>query len=220
MLRRKDDKLIKRADELSDKYSEFMKEKYECRGKKIIAVLGTFDTWSYMDYVCRELVKQGHYVVTSIRRYCIENGNIQFAERGDPFKKIRMRESLRYMIFHEVHVAIIIYSVPGAQYIETEWCSERIARDKKFKCYGITFVRKFEDEKSCSDLEQFNNLDCTECTAGSDHTAWKCIKIEGFCPFKRQEVAKNVIEYFFSRRMRLFALERIETTGLLLDLLL
>lgn len=206
-------------EKIRDNLTQTIKNKYVQRGKKVIVVLGSFDTWSYMDFVCRELAKMGHYVVTSVRRYCLQNGEIKRWDRDTDFMEVRMRESLRYMIFKEAHEAVIIYSVPGAQYLETEWCSERIKDEHDFKCYGITYVRKYNDSENCSYLQHFQELACTKCTAQPDHTAWQCIDTKTFCPFKKQEIAKNVIEYFFDSGMELFALERMDTTAQLLNAL-
>jgi len=193
-------------------HTHAIREIYEQKGKKVIAVLGSFDTWSYMDYTCRVLAKLGHFAVTSLYCYFEKDREIVRRERSDPFRAILMRDSLRFMIFHEAHVAIIIYSVPGAHYIETEWCYERSGKDPDFKCYGITFVRKVTNERNCPHLNiNVYGLECSECVSGRTRTAWDCIRERDFCPFKEQEVAKNVLEYFFVRQnMRLFALERLD----------
>ena len=207
----------KEAERILKLYASLNKERYENVGKNIVAVLGSFDTWPYMDFTCREIVKLGHYVMTSIREYFLnEKGDVKWKKRDDIFKSVLMRESLRFMIFEEAHKAVIVYSVPGAHYIETEWCFQRLKRDSKFRCYGIALVREVKAENNCRFLKPFN--DYSKCAADSSRTAWNCIAEENFCPFKSQGIAKNVIEYFFGRRrMELFAVEKINTLSAILS---
>lgn len=200
--------------------SNLMKSRYEAMGKRVIAVLGSFDTWPYIDYICRILARLGHFSITSLYVYFSENGILQREERGRYFKDLAMRESLRFMIFEECHEAIITYSLPGAHYIETEWCFNRVNEDPNFKYYGIAFVRKIANEDKCPFLKRVEGINSTECTAKFDRTAWDCIETKEFCPFKEQGVAKNVFEYFFAnKRTRLFSVECLEDVPLLLNTL-
>jgi len=203
---------MEKSVRLLNLYAKWNRERYENLGKKVIAVLGSFDTWSYMEYTCRQISRLGHYVPTSIREYFVDDkGIVKWKERDDVFKSILMRESMRFMIFDEAHEVIIIYSVPGAHYIETDWCFQRLDRDSGFQCYGITLVRKIRTRDNCPFLERSNTLDVSKCAASSSRTAWECVGEEKFCPFKEQGIAKNVIEYFFGkRRMKLFAVERLD----------
>jgi hypothetical protein len=95
--------------------AEDLKRKLEAKNKQVIAVLGSFDTWSYMDYTCRLLAKFGHAATTSLYVYYKnQKGNIERHEREDFYRSLHMESSLRLMIYAESHKAIIIYSVPGA----------------------------------------------------------------------------------------------------------
>ena len=215
---------LKEARKAVRNLSLVMKEKFEKRNKKVIAVLGSFDTWPYMDYTSRLLAELGHAAVTSIRIYYKdENGKITDRDREKLHESILMRDSLRIMINHEAHSAIIIYSVPGAHYIETEWCYNRVQNDKNFEVVGIAFVRNIKEgnNKNCRLLEPVGSLESTWCRAtarAGERTAWNCRDEEGFCPFIKQEIAKNVIEYFLQYpRMKLYALERLDVLRSLLS---
>jgi len=70
---------------------------------------------------------------------------------------------------------------------------------------------------------EVSELDFSECVARPSRTAWECIEEKGFCPFKEQGIAKNVIEYFFNSsggRMMLLAVERLKAlSGVLSSIL-
>jgi len=213
-------------EELETRIHEF-RERFEGKGKKVIAVLGSFDTWPFIDTVSRLVAKKGHAAVTSLRIYFKKKGKIYFEKRPEEFESIFMRDSLKLMIEKEAHKAVIIYSVPAAHYIETEWCFNRLEVDSTFEVYGIALVREInakeqrDNNKDCIFLEPEVGLDSTWCRAKTPRTAWKCVKRKGFCPFIKQQVAKNVIEYFFlSPRMKLYALERLDILSELLDRML
>ncbi len=202
------------------------RERFENKGKKVIAVLGAFDAWPYIDYVSRLLARNGHGAVTSIRIYLKnERGRIDIQSRPKEFRSISMRDSLKLMIEEEAHQALILYSVPGAHYIETDWCYERLKKDKDFSAIGIAFVRNVnkddsDEEKNgkCSLLSPVAGFHSAFCDAKPVRTAWDCMKQRSFCPFIEQQVAKNVIEYFFlSPRMRLYALDRLDVLPRLLN---
>lgn len=197
-----------------------------------VAVLGSFDTWSYMHKICVDLVNLKYNAITSrfvyqqhddssleyyrvprdpsdipidIEKYSKESGTTVKEELC-----IDMNTFLKEYVIDICDKAIIIYSLPAAHYNEAEWCKD-LAIKRDYKTLGITFVRKIRDDKYCKDCLVDDQLDIVYCNGSIN--AWKCIDNPD-CPFKHQGIAKNQLEYFllYKNNMTLIAIEKIEKT--------
>jgi hypothetical protein len=192
-----------------------------------IAVLGSFDTWSYMHKICTDLVQLGCVAITS--RYIYKNNtnpkydyfrverdhtdSIEFLKdisNNEEKKYIDMNTFLKEKVIDICDRAIIIYSLPAAHYNEADWCKDK-AIESNFKTLGIAFVRKINDDNYCKDCLVDYNLDVSYCKGES--TAWDCIN-KSDCPFKNQGIAKNQLEYFlkYKDNMTIVAIEKIDKT--------
>ncbi len=194
---------------------------------KRIAVLGSFDTWSYMHKICTDLVGLGYMAITS--RYIYKKNTSPkydyYRVERDPSdetifieneaglvekKFIDMNTFLKNKVIDICDKAIIIYSLPAAHYNEADWCKDK-AIESDFKTLGIAFVRKIDDDNYCKDCLVDYKLDVSYCKGES--TAWDCIN-KPDCPFKNQGIAKNQLEYFlrYKDNMNIVAIEKIEKT--------
>lgn len=175
-------------------------------------VLGSFDTWSYMDFVARLLADTGWTVNTSrfvYRKYSDEVQRVEtrhvpsFADRTE-----RMSQLLDQIIV-ESKVAIVCLSTSAAHFIEIEWLSQK---DKP--TVGIAFVRETQRaDDNCPYLKKADHEGLpTQCDAHGLR-AWDCIELNKnhFCPFISQDISKNILEYFTSERsnQRFFAIENL-----------
>jgi len=183
------------------------KNLYGTRDKRI-AVLGAFDTWPYMDFVSRRLARMGYLAVTSRYLYKYDQRNrkiIRVDNSPDPDEF--MVDFLQRMIM-KCPRAIIIYSVSGGHFIETDWCYRN-----HINTLGIALVRKVDETKpseQCPDLKVSSRIEYSLCRGSK--TAFECIG-SGACPFKDQGISKNVIEYFLRAgpsNMVLVAVENID----------
>lgn len=177
-----------------------------------VAVLGAFDTWSYMDYVCH-LLAENNYVAMTSRWIYRKFGNriLRFDIKEDPnFASNEFLSSLLDQIISTSKSAVINYSVSAAHFIETDWCY-----NKSKKTLGIAYVRsafdRFEDCCKCLNVVTTPVGEYSECKPLSQRTAWQCMRESAFCPFTKQDISKNVIEYFFrSDKMKLVAVENLK----------
>jgi len=194
-----------------DVLNEFYKDKindlfYGKSDKNRIVVLGAFDTWPYMDYVSRILAKNNYIVLTSRYLYHRLNDKIirfpstEISQLAS--SDLSMKRLLKKIIGSSL-LAIINYSVSAAHYIETDWCE----READLDYIGIAHVRDTFKENYCE------NLEIKEVTNGMSYysickaiesskknwNAWDCISISEFCPFKQQDISKNVLEYYFNK---------------------
>lgn len=179
-----------------------------------VAVLGSFDTWSYMDFVCRRLAGIQHTVFTSRYIYIshrLPNGEAKIY-RMPSVRPVDMEMSLvQYlrMMLDMVPRAVVIYSVCGAHYIETDWLSEG-----GWDVLGLTFVRNIGMQKSC--LALLSELGCSVCDG--EAPIWGCLE-KHWCPFQRQEISKDVIERYLlhKQRMVLVAIESLDNLNGVLE---
>jgi hypothetical protein len=109
-------------------------------------------------------------------------------------------------------VAIVLYSVPAGHYNEAHWCAE-----KGKLTLGLAFTRgvRVNDSaegyiENCEKLHVPVDEKHSECVAATPWTAWRCVD-SGPCPFKKQSISLNQIEYFITNHdhMKLLAVERI-----------
>ena len=184
-----------------------------------IAVLGAFDTWPYMDFIATLLAESNYIAVTSRWLYR-KSGNkvlrFDIKEHSDYASKGFMSTLLDQIITGCEH-AIINFSVSAAHFIEADWCFQ-----KSKKTLGIAYVRSaiepFESPCTHLSLKTTPMGMYSECTAKSERTAWHCIREHGFCPFNRQNISKNVVEYFFrSQQMKLIAVENLKILPYILE---
>ena len=192
-----------------------------------IAVLGAFDTWPFMDFICRILTNQGYICITS--RYIYH----KFKEKiiRFPTTLIKQYTSEAYQmsrllkkIIQNCLLAIINYSVSAAHYIETDWCSKQ----DNLNLIGIAFVRNPYKSKNC-DYLRINSIPesstfysiCDVINHCSDWKAWDCIDVENFCPFKQQDISKNILEYYFSgkKKSKLISVENLENLPYIFDVI-
>ena len=201
---------VKRVKEALLKAEEVV---YGAKDKRI-AVLGAFDTWPYMDFISRRLAKMGYIAVTSryIYKYDPQRKKVIRID-NTPEPDEFMVDFLQNKVILKCPRAIIVYSVSGGHFIETDWCYRN-----RINTLGIALVRKIGEAVSssqCSDLKVFVKSGFSMCK--SSQTAFDCIESES-CPFKEQGVSKNVIEYFLkagSTSMILAAVEDIDVISLL-----
>lgn len=190
--------------------------------KERVAVLGAFDTWPYMDYVSRMLANRNYVAVTS--RYLYRKIN-------DRVMRMRTQENpgfagqyffmgtLLDQIISDCASAIVNFSVSAAHFIEIDWCYR-----KTKKTLGITYARAISglERGSCENLKIVETdrgfYSTCKISPGETRTVWDCMKSTTYCPFIRQDISKNVIEYFFrGRDMENVAVEDIGVLPLILD---
>ncbi len=186
----------------------------------LIAVLGSFDTWSYMDYLSRAVARQGYVARTSRYEYALDVVANQ-VERTDfhPAPGENMIHFLRDTVIAKSKKAIIAYSVSAGHYNEVDWCASQMKPS-----LAIAFVRDVEPKlrgNHCSELMVAPNMSHSSCGGGirfADWTAWHCIQANP-CPFKEQGISKNQLEYFHQNNpfMYLFAVEQIQSSDLLVQ---
>jgi hypothetical protein len=197
----------------SNGYKKFIqKTKYEALGKEKgnVAVLGAFDTWSYMHEVCVEVAKLGYAAITS-RYIYVKSSDTKskyFRTARDEVQKT-MNDFLKQDVIGISNKALIIYSVPAAHYNEADWCYQKIKEDSNFKTLGICFVRDIYKKEQCRSCVINDELNYAYCEG--EGSAWGCIN-KPDCPFKNQGIAKNQIEYFLANKSNMFliAVEKID----------
>lgn len=177
-----------------------------------VAVLGAFDTWPYMDVVSRLLAEYNYVAVTSrwiYRKFGNRILRFDIQEHPDFASNSDFLTTLLDQIISVCKYAVVNFSVSAAHFIETDWCFK-----KGKKTFGVAYVRSafdpFENCCKCLNIERTPLGEYSECKASSQRTAWQCIRESAFCPFIRQGISKNVIEYFFrSDQMKLVAVENL-----------
>src|SRR6266508_1912253 len=187
--------------------------------KGLVAVLGSFDTWTYMEYVCRIVAGEGYVARTSKYEYGLDPTaglppsiiRVPFGPApGEP-----MIIFLRNTVIGKASRAVVVYSVSAGHYNEVAWCAEL-----NKPTLAIAFVRDVESRPSashCSELlvpQRPPDPASSACGGGlrfPDWTDWHCIQAAP-CPFKDQGVSKNQLEYFHANNsfMHLYAVEFIE----------
>jgi len=185
-------------------YSNLKKFRQIALGKreKWITVLGAFDTWPYMDYTSAILAELGFTVFTGRFNYRKIN-QIIISQDATPDLGRRMGDFLQEMI-KQCRRAVIVYSVSAGHYVETDWCS-RLRKET----LGLVFVRDtIPPSDYCSDLIPDFERNFSICGCKGE-TSWNCIA-KAQCPFKKQGISYNIIEYFLERnRMFLVAVSRM-----------
>lgn len=178
-----------------------------------VAVLGAFDTWSYMNYVA-ELVADNDCIVHTSRFIYAKDKTTGIIQR-EPFEinsNTPMIEFLQKSLIAKSDKTIIIYSVSAGHYNEAQWCV-----DQKKPTLGIAFVRGIkvtgvaeEEIENCIKL-YVSKDNYSACSAISPWTGWDCNKSKP-CPFKKQGISLNQLEYFITNYdfMWLFAIEKIQ----------
>jgi hypothetical protein len=186
--------------------------------KDRVTVLGAFDTWPYMDYVCETLSKLGSTVFTSRFNYR-RIGERVYRVNSYPDPNMEMNNYLHEMIDH-AKKAVLVFSVAGGHYIEADWCYKM-----EKPTLGIAYVRDTiydKGEKICPmlwppGLQHEDYSICINSYFTEYGNAWKCME-RGWCPFKRQGISLNVIEYFLTRSaMLLAAVARVSVTNQILE---
>ena len=192
-----------------------------------VAVLGAFDTWPYMDLICRILSKKGYISITSRYVYHkFRNTIIRF-----PTTNIKQYASEQYQmkrllkkIIQNCLLTIINYSVSAAHYIETDWCSEQ----ENLKMIGIAYVRNTFKANNCEYLmiktlpqsKSYYSI-CEVKVRELNWKAWDCINVDKFCPFIQQDISKNILEYYFtnSENSKLICVENLEDLSNILEVI-
>lgn len=187
-----------------------------------VAVLGAFDTWSYMDYISRLLANNNYVAATSRYLYRKISGRImrmRTQEHPGFAPQYHFLGALLDQIISDCASAVINFSVSAAHFVETDWCYK-----KSKKTLGIAYVRAISglEKKSCENLDTIETKNGFYSTCriapGEVRTVWDCLKSSDYCPFISQEISKNVIEYFFrGRDMEIVAIEDIRVLPSLLD---
>lgn len=166
-----------------------------------VAVLGAFDTWPYMDYVSRILANNNYVAVTSRYLYRKINDRVirmRTQEHPGFASQYYFMGTLLDQIITSAASAIVNFSVSAAHFIEIDWCHR-----KSKKTLGITYARAISglEKGSCENLKivETNRGFYSLCkiSLGETRTVWDCMKSAAYCPFIRQDISKNVIEYFF-----------------------
>jgi hypothetical protein len=175
---------------------------------KRVAVLGAFDTWPYMDFISRRLAKMNHTAVTSRYIYRLDKQKKIVRIDNTPDPDEFMVDFLQDKVIFKCPKAIIVYSVSGGHFIETDWCYRN-----HMNTLGIALVRnigKTLSAKQCSYLKVRSESEFSLCKGSG--TAWDCIESSP-CPFKEQGISKNVIEYYLRAgpsKMILASVENID----------
>ena len=187
-----------------------------------VAVLGAFDTWPYIDYVSRILANNNYVAVTSRYLYRKINGQvmrIRTLEHPGFAGQYYFMGALLDQIISSCASAIVNFSVSAAHFIEIDWCQR-----KTKKTLGITYARSISgcEKGSCENLRtvETDRGFYSICDIGPEETrtAWDCMKSAAYCPFIRQDISKNVIEYFFrGKDMENVAVEDIGVLPILLS---
>lgn len=167
-----------------------------------VAILGSFDTWSYMDFISRIVAKDNWLAYTSKYNYFLDpsTGDISRTVYGAQPGQL-MIDFLRDDLIKKSDKAIVIYSVSAGHYNEVHWCA-----DQNKKTLGIAFVRDIREgdppggkNPHCDCLRvDPSSGDFSACRGGdlvTPWTAWDCINAKA-CPFKKQGISLNQVEYF------------------------
>jgi len=189
-----------------------------------VVVLGSFDTSPYMDFMCCRLAEIGYTAFTSLYTYKLfksPRGSLE-VERVDNNEARDMRiPMVKYLeiMLQEAEKAIVLYSVCGAHYIETEWLSKG-----HWSVLGIALVRalkKVQKVEEC--FLSLSKIDCSVCIG--EPPIWDCMDEKNsesskqcWCPFIKQEISKDVIERFMLNkdRMLLVSLDNLDNVNGLL----
>lgn len=188
--------------------------------KKRVAVLGAFDTWPYMDFVSRVLAGNNYIVATSrwiYRKFGKRILRFDIREHPNYASPDDFLTTLLHRVISNCNCAVVNFSVSAAHLIETDWCYH-----KGIKTLGIAYVRSafnpFETFCECLRIRTTPLGEYSECVPSTRRTAWQCIRESGFCPFIRQDISKNVIEYFFrSNQMKIVAVENLRILPYVID---
>ncbi len=170
--------------------------------EKWVTVLGAFDTWPYMDYACTVLARLGLTAFTSRYNYRMIDSTIM-CEDAAPDPGMRMGDFLYSMIAKSPR-SVVVYSVSAGHYVETDWCYKQ---DKQ--TLGLVFVRDtVPPGEHCRDLLPDFRGNFAVCNCKGE-PSWNCIAKKQ-CPFKKQGISYNIIEYFLEpNRMSLAAVSRM-----------
>lgn len=178
--------------------------------KPRVAVLGSFDTWPYVDHVCRQIVKLLNVMaVTSRGVYSIPSGTSEVVKQKLRFNssKLSLNEVLTRMIF-EADAAVIVYSNNAGNIIETDWCKE------KKPTVGIAMVRSIRAGDCPSLIPGKKSSTYTVCKRPGNSAlkgAWRCINFS--CPFSAQDMTKMTLDCFADPawgKAKLCAVETVE----------
>jgi len=180
--------------------------------EKRVAVLGAFDTWPYMDFVSRLLAENNYIAMTSrwiYRKFGKRILRFDILEHPNYASPNDFLTALLDRVISNCEYAVVNFSVSAAHFIETDWCYH-----KGKKTLGIAYVRSaFDPFETCCECLQIETTplgEYSKCVPSTRRTAWQCIRESGFCPFIRQDISKNVIEYFFrSNQMKIVAVENL-----------
>jgi len=192
-----------------EKLKSFKETAFGPRGKWV-TVLGAFDTWPYMDHVSTILATFGFTAFTS--RYNYRKIGTDLHEHSvDPDPSVLMGKFLQKMITKS-NRDVIIFSVSAGHYIEADWCYQ-LGKPT----LGIAFVREaIPEKKFCEDLVVHYNPRYSWCGCVRGGTSWNCLD-KSECPFKKQGISYNVIEYFLRRKnMTLAAVNKMSSLEYLL----
>lgn len=192
---------------------KYLYSKYKSKSKnsQLVSVFGAFETWPYMGYICRLVAERGHVAISS--RFVYPPG--EAPEKLEHEKMLPMREFLQALTT-SCNKAIVIFSVSAAHFVETEWlycrCLEETDKENALKVLGIAFVRQINPTKPKERNCKHNQITGVYSICTGERNAWKCMEEKGFCPFIRQDISKNIIEYFCKSKklMTLTAIENIE----------
>lgn len=198
--------------QLLNEILSFYRPTLELPGSKYerVAILGSYDNFSLMDYIAKIVSSMGFYSITS--RVVYKKNTLE-REEFRPYKYEAMNDFLRKMI-HSCQYVIIIYSGAGGQFIETAWCSEAHK-----PTLGLVPLRplSFLDLEGCKYLtlnKSKNVLFCNGFQAleqGSELVGgWICEKHKN-CPFPSSGLTKMILDlYATSKTMFLIGADELK----------
>ena len=186
----------------SDLFEKFLGVK-----KNRVAVLGAFEAWPIMHKICMDVVHCGFAAVTSryIYRPSSDTDSGYYRTKRD-HDGMEMNRFLREKVIGYCDLAIIVYSSPGTNYNEAEWC-----KNQGVRTLGINFTRAIQGESYCEDCIVAEGAGFSYCCGEGD--AWACAS-KKTCPFKDQGVGKSQLDYFLMKnaKMTLISTEKLEKT--------
>jgi hypothetical protein len=184
-----------------DLFKKFLGDK-----KNRVAVLGSFEAWPFMHKICMDVVQCEYAAVTSryIYRPSTDTSSGYYRAKRD-HDNMEMNQFLREKVIGICDSAIIVYSAPGTNYNEAEWCNSLGVRT-----LGINFTRTIQGESYCEDCIVDEGAGFSYCCGEGD--AWTCASKKP-CPFKNQGISKSQLDYFLrNKNMSLISTEKLEKT--------
>jgi len=186
---------------LLEEILSFYRPLHELHGRKPerVAILGSYDNFSIMDYIARIVSRLRFYAITS--RVIYQKDSSKRRELR-PENYEAMNDFLRKII-HSCQYIIVIYAGAGGQFIETAWCSE-----SHKPTLGLVPLRplSFLDLKGCDYLIYSKSKNILFCN-GSKAREKGCERIGGWiceknknCPFPSSGLSKMILDLYITSR--------------------